>query len=250
MGRLQETDIAWLAGIMDGEGYIGRRETDGRVSWRITIGNSDKSLVKKSVDIISKIINKTLFVSHRPEEHKKDMYYINVSSRPDVLLVLLRLKEYLTSKRDTADKCIDYLLEFYQDKFRVLDNIMHNNLSIEELNILSEIIINKANLLSRRLKTKKKFRIVYGSLDIQDIEQLKKILFKLNIRDNTYGDYNRSVLEVANSIDIYVLCSIVIDYVNDTNNKLYSYIKEIVSEDIYTLIKCWRWTKSEDSEST
>jgi len=117
---ISETDLAWLAGIIDGEGCIGfttTRTQKGNIAFQpaIRIGNTDKSLIQKASQIFKaysknkvdygKVTRKTI---GKDGCQRKDYFEISLKRMEDVKNLLVDLLPFLTAKRDLAEEFIGY----------------------------------------------------------------------------------------------------------------------------------------------
>lgn len=116
--KLEETKLAWLAGIIDGEGSMGMyaqrmKKKDGRYitfhRYQVTIANDDVNIVAEALEIISEIIGRQAYVStainHRTYVHHK----ISVCPRRDVSRLLGAIEPYLVGKKAQAQVLINVL---------------------------------------------------------------------------------------------------------------------------------------------
>lgn len=113
-------ELAWLAGIIDGEGCIGFTSTitkKGKKAFQpaIRIGNTDESLIQKASYIIKaysknnvdygKVTRKTI---GKDGCRRKDYYEIALKRMADVKILLLDLVPFLTCKKMLAVDFINY----------------------------------------------------------------------------------------------------------------------------------------------
>lgn len=123
MGNQQLTDVelAWLGGILDGEGHLDLnrrkqlpRSDGGTWNWnrpRINIASTDIRLIARVSEIYAKIGNKFWYsLLHRQKAEWKDCLAIITIGIRNVSKVLLQILPYLTTKRDQAELLLRYCL--------------------------------------------------------------------------------------------------------------------------------------------
>jgi hypothetical protein len=141
-------EIAWLAGIFDGEGSVilqRRNGTDRRASVGFHITNSDMSMLSKCQSILQRITNRPVVL------HKKKMYdYSTVKSNLDIYTIDLRkqsdlskiftlLLPHLTAKRRKSEM----VLEYVNLRISEIKRTGKNNQMTEASLILSDSIFSK-----------------------------------------------------------------------------------------------------------
>jgi len=119
--QLTNEELAWLAGVIDGEGNLDlnkryglHRQGKGTWNWnrpRIIIGSTDARLIAKVSEIYAKIGCKFWYSTlKRYEEHHKPCLLIITIGIRNVFKVLIRVKDYLTVKKNQAELLIRYCL--------------------------------------------------------------------------------------------------------------------------------------------
>jgi len=106
-----DLELGWLAGIIDGEGYIGlqlERETKvnhSRIVPQIHICNCDEAIVLRARDIMRKIgINPYIRASRGYGNVKKDIYRLQTKRYVAIFKILSVITPYLTgSKKERAE---------------------------------------------------------------------------------------------------------------------------------------------------
>lgn len=99
------TDIAWLAGLLEGEGYVSIKN----VSASIGLGMTDKDVVEKVGGLLDAKVRKT-----RGTSGHKDLYRVEVhGDRAIAVLVLIR--PWMGERRT---KRIDEVIKFRMDKVK------------------------------------------------------------------------------------------------------------------------------------
>lgn len=106
---MKKEDLIWLAGIIDGEGYLGmiwhKREYGShfQIQPQIIIGLTDK----KAIEIIDKIFPATLYEREEKGNQKKSWVY-QLRKREKILELLRIIKPYLRIKIQQADLLIEF----------------------------------------------------------------------------------------------------------------------------------------------
>jgi hypothetical protein len=101
--NLKETDIAWLAGLFEGEAYFGldnRSATRYKVSTSppapyIRISMTDEDVIAK----VSKLVNKSYFSPRRLTATKKQVYICHIGDRSTLKLLLPLILPYMVLRR-------------------------------------------------------------------------------------------------------------------------------------------------------
>jgi len=102
----QDTEIAYLAGIIDGEGCIHDGTKNSLGSWCITITTTDVPLF----DWLKKLDRGGSYRQRRGDrEHHKQVYIFRATAVNDVLEILETVEPYLIIKKDKAQNGIEYL---------------------------------------------------------------------------------------------------------------------------------------------
>jgi hypothetical protein len=109
--HLTETEKAYIAGIMDGEGSIlFSHRKNGAVYVAIQIANTDMRMIKFLQD---KIPYMTMHIVHRERKEHKECYQLYIRRQRAVVYFLHLLLPYLVSKKDKASSVLNqfnYLL--------------------------------------------------------------------------------------------------------------------------------------------
>ena len=109
---LSEIEIAWLAGLLEGEGSFG---LDARSAKRYNVSTAPPSpflrISMTDQDIIervSKLVNKKYFSPKRLTTTGKRVYIVHVGDRATLGTLLPRLFPYFGKRRqETVQKCLD-----------------------------------------------------------------------------------------------------------------------------------------------
>lgn len=114
MLNLTETDIAWIAGLLEGEGYFG---IDNRSKDRYEISKTPPApFIKISMvdeDIIqrlSKLLDKSYFSPSRKTVTGKQVYTLHIGEKEKVLFILQKILPYMGMRRgERITESISYL---------------------------------------------------------------------------------------------------------------------------------------------
>jgi hypothetical protein len=129
-----ETDKAWFAGIIDGEGCISLYKRAKHFVPSVKITNTNELLINKCKQILSDAgIEYCLSYSDRGErKNAKPAWILAMESRPRVIAVLNLIYPYLVSKKTQADLVLDWCSESKRKKLdtesNYIENIRHLNL--------------------------------------------------------------------------------------------------------------------------
>lgn len=111
---LSDVEIAWMAGLLEGEGSFG---LDKRSKQRyktstsppgayVKISMTDEDVIEK----MAKLVNKTYYSPTRLTKKNKKVYILHIGDRETLLALLPRLFPYLGKRRQTeVEFCIDVL---------------------------------------------------------------------------------------------------------------------------------------------
>lgn len=114
---LSEIEIAWLAGLLEGEGSFG---LDARSAKRYNVSTAPPSpflrISMTDQDIIervSKLVNKNYFSPKRLIATGKQVYIVHIGDRATLRTLLPRLFPYFGKRRqEIVNKCLDALAEW------------------------------------------------------------------------------------------------------------------------------------------
>jgi hypothetical protein len=105
-----DLDIAWLAGVFDGEGCIGlypRIIHGKRSGWDyfVVIANADAPLIRKAAEIVTHLTGKRPYIRSDMTRrgNRRVCYAITVQSRPRIIAWLEAMRPYLVAKGEQAD---------------------------------------------------------------------------------------------------------------------------------------------------
>jgi len=148
-------EIAWLAGIFDGEGsVILQRRNKGHaaiVGFHIT--NSDMSLLSKCQSVLQMItkrpvkLNKKKLYDHSFVQSNLDIYTIDLRKQSDLQKILTFLLPHLTSKRRKSAMVLEYI-NFRLNEIAVTGK--NNKMTDESINLSEKIFLNWRGVTTER----------------------------------------------------------------------------------------------------
>lgn len=108
---MDDVDIGWLAGIIDGEGSISMTITNKRVytPW-VTIYNTDEKIILKVQSLLESIgVSKPVHKFGRKNPHHKPSYHIQISKHAEIKLLLDLVVPHLSGKRERAEIMLEFV---------------------------------------------------------------------------------------------------------------------------------------------
>jgi len=108
---MQERDLGWIAGIVDGEGTITICRISGYMRPIVQVVNTNMSLLLEVQQIFAEIIGKKtrICMITRYKKHTLDCYRIQVTKQFEVETILKTIKPYLIAKVEQARLVLDFL---------------------------------------------------------------------------------------------------------------------------------------------
>ena len=114
---LTESQITWIAGLLEGEGYFG---IDNRSKDRYDTSKSPPApyirLVMTDEDVVAKLSNlvdKPYFIPQRKTLKGKTVYVLHIGNREKVLFILEKILPHMGKRRSERIKeCISYINEW------------------------------------------------------------------------------------------------------------------------------------------
>ena len=106
---MTDIDAAWLAGLLEGEGYfqITKPKPNHPTQVLIRLAMTDKDVVEKA----SKLLNVSINCKAKTTE-KKTIYSISLSRKDDVEKVLLQILPHMGSRRsERITECLETITE-------------------------------------------------------------------------------------------------------------------------------------------
>lgn len=114
---LQDTDAAWLAGIIDGEGNIGMSKSKAPtpsgyvVVAYVQMSNTDKRIIDRVCEICRKANIKKIMVKGKESQRNekwKDAWNIRISTLSEVEKICMELYPYLVAKKEQAELVAEF----------------------------------------------------------------------------------------------------------------------------------------------
>ena len=115
--NVTRTDLAWLAGFMDGEGTIGLHRSNAKsyphpyIRPTFQVPNTDMRLIKRVVEIIEGVGCKaSVCVSFKGGNGCKKAWRARVHAQKDLVILLPLLIPYLVSKDEQARLALEFCM--------------------------------------------------------------------------------------------------------------------------------------------
>ena len=114
MNELRDVDVAWLAGVLDGEGQISYAQNSARgmAQVRVAFHNTNLALLEKVCAVLASLsvaFHVTDKKTQRVRAHWKPGFVVVVSGSKHALMLLRAMAPHLTAKLDEALCVIEYL---------------------------------------------------------------------------------------------------------------------------------------------
>ena len=109
---LSERDAAWLAAVIDCEGWIGTCGTKGRFSNRIGVGNTNPLLIARLVEMTG--CGRVRNVSPKSPRAKPQIHW-NVNRKDEICAILLAIMPHLILKIEQAKLVLALPLKHAKD---------------------------------------------------------------------------------------------------------------------------------------
>lgn len=123
-----ETNKAWLAGIIDGEGCISIMKRGSNFIPTVKIANTNETLINNCVKLLNEAgIEFNLRYSDRGErKNAKPAWELAMESRPRVIAFLNLIYPYLIAKKQQADLVLNWCGEARRKKEDTETNFIPN----------------------------------------------------------------------------------------------------------------------------
>lgn len=147
LNPLTETQKAYLAGLWDGEGYIGLTPRGERAAVRgsMSISLSNGNCIHKIADMLG--VRYREEISFRKVQKNK-AYRINIGSQTDMLYFAKQIEPYLILKKAHAQLLIKFL-EYRHKKLMTVNNMKKAPHGVEEFSMMNQMrLLNKSNYLA------------------------------------------------------------------------------------------------------
>lgn len=115
---MENEKIAWLAGLIDGEGTIGMYPASRKPKGRrrpnyltiVSVANDDVHLLSEVLCVMTGIVGREIELVYDWRNNRQFVHYhVRVTSRLDVLKILLAIEPYLVGKKAQAQIMINLL---------------------------------------------------------------------------------------------------------------------------------------------
>jgi hypothetical protein len=123
-----ETDKAWFAGIIDGEGCISIFKRGTVFTPSVKIANTNELLINKCKQVLEEAgIEYYIRYSDRGDrKNAKPAWELSMEARPRVIATLNLILPYLVSKREQAKLVLDWCSQDKRKKDDTLENFLPN----------------------------------------------------------------------------------------------------------------------------
>ena len=111
---MENTKIAWLAGLIDGEGSIGMYAPFHKrkffVRYQVTIANDNTDIIAEALRIISEILGREAYLASTYENECSFVHHkITVAPQKDCIKLLTAVEPYLVGKKAQAQVLLKLL---------------------------------------------------------------------------------------------------------------------------------------------
>ena len=108
---MKQTDIAYLAGLIDGEGYIGIRRIKSKANGRVNFGYQERIQVRMIDEAAIKFLTESLggyyYAEKVPQKNRRQLYCFQASDLAAAKIIKTILP-YLRVKRGVAEKVLAF----------------------------------------------------------------------------------------------------------------------------------------------
>jgi hypothetical protein len=108
---MKQTDIAYLAGLIDGEGYIGIKRITSKANGRVNPGYQERIQVRMIDEQAIKFLAETIggtYYSEKPHAHKGRPLYCFSASDKVAVRIIRTVLPYLRVKRAVAERVLAF----------------------------------------------------------------------------------------------------------------------------------------------
>lgn len=113
-------NLAWLAGFVDGEGYLGLISRGTRYVTQVSIANTNLTVMKKVSEILMEMaINHSLTTTDKNNlKNGKKYHIVQINRFESIATLLAELMPYLVAKKQEAHVLYEYCMRRMRSKFR------------------------------------------------------------------------------------------------------------------------------------
>ena len=112
---MKRTDLAWLAGIFDGEGSAGVYKYKNGYCFRFSINNTDPWILKKATSLVEKIGRKSIYRRIKQRDRTKPCGEIVLRDMKAIMKIFRAITPYLVGKKIKAQMYIEGIEERMAD---------------------------------------------------------------------------------------------------------------------------------------
>ncbi len=143
--QVTQTEIAWLAGFIDGEGSIGiygSRRKDGSLNYgaRIQVASANGHAIEKIVSILDRLgISRRIYQREFENKNYSDSFYTTVNRLASLKILLPLLIPYLVIKRPHATLMLHWVSSRTEKGINRGGNQKKNTYSDIELDLIDQL---------------------------------------------------------------------------------------------------------------
>jgi hypothetical protein len=106
-----DTECAWLAGFVDGEGTIGLGlgRNDRTIHVYLTIPNTNLTNMARARVLLRSILGRDVRVAKPARKERRPIYVIAIQNQREVKVIVELIRPWLVGKRPQADLMLDYI---------------------------------------------------------------------------------------------------------------------------------------------
>jgi hypothetical protein len=142
-GTPSQEELAWLAGFMDGEGYIGlnmwSRKRKFSMCPRVTITNTDKPTIEYIYDLMHRMgVGAYIYPRNRTNPKHATAWDIIITRFSVVPRLLIPILPYLKTKRKQAETILDFII-YRQERIKGASRVSDVHYGPEEMAYRDEL---------------------------------------------------------------------------------------------------------------
>ena len=131
MIQLEEKELYWLAGILEGEGYFGPQKENNYTT--IAVQMTDEDVIQK----ISNIFGTSYFKINRRQEHHKDSFSVSLRGKK-ALELMLKIKPIMSIRRQQKiEECqnsfVDNSKIIKEEDYQEIYKLKQSGISAQEI---------------------------------------------------------------------------------------------------------------------
>jgi len=162
--RLDE--IAWLAGLLDGDGHFGieigtphkkmRMKAPYKITTRIYLGMTDLEVITKAMMIFKNMGFNVYFKEHHKKPPRKVLYEISINRMSHTKRAIGKLIKYLSGKKKRTAQAIWDFINSREKRTGLISGkasyVWYNDFELEKLKEIVHLTAPSIEVLQKRLK--------------------------------------------------------------------------------------------------